>query len=91
MQRVHDLETSGLYGSVRHPGYLGACLASLGGVLAFGGGLGLPLVAAMCLLLWNRAAREESLLERHFGDRYRDYRARTGRFVPIRMRIRSGT
>jgi protein-S-isoprenylcysteine O-methyltransferase Ste14 len=90
MQRIHPLETSGLYARVRHPGYAGALLAVLGGTLAFGGSLGLPLVAAMGLLLWNRAVREESLLERQFGEGWREYRARTGRFVPALRGPRSG-
>lgn len=82
MQREHALETGGLYGRIRHPGYAGALLASLGGALAFGSALALPLVAAMGLLLWNRAGREESMLEHHFGDGYQRYRSRTGRFLP---------
>jgi len=82
MQREHTLETRGLYARVRHPGYAGAWLAALGGALAFGSAVTLPLVLAMGALLWRRAAREESMLERHFGDAYRSYRDRTGRFVP---------
>ena len=85
VQRDHDLETSGLYGRIRHPGYLGAWLVSLGGALAFGGGLGLPLVALMGLLLHNRAVREEALLAQRFGDVFQRYRARTGRFLPRLM------
>ncbi len=82
MQREHALETSGLYQHIRHPGYVGAWLASLGAALAFGSALALPLVAAMGLLLWNRAGREESMLARHFGEEYRRYCARSGRFLP---------
>lgn len=82
MQREHALETHGLYGSIRHPGYAGSWLASLGAALAFGSAIALPLVAVMGLLLWNRAGREDSMLARHFGDAYQGYRARTGRFVP---------
>jgi protein-S-isoprenylcysteine O-methyltransferase Ste14 len=82
MQREHSLETRGLYRFVRHPGYLGAWLAALGGSLAFQSVLGLPLVALMGWLLHVRVAREEALLERHFGEVYRLYRARTGRFLP---------
>lgn len=82
LQRQHALETRGLYARIRHPGYAGAWLAALGGALAFGSALALPLVAVMGSLLWSRAGREESMLERHFGDEYRRYRARTGRFVP---------
>src|SRR5262249_31222905 len=45
VQREHVLETRGLYGRVRHPGYLGAWLAALGAVLTFGSALGaLPLL-----------------------------------------------
>jgi len=82
MQREHALETRGLYAHIRHPGYLGAGLAALGGTLAFGSALALPLVAAMGLLLGARAGREESMLARHFGAEYLRYRARTGRFLP---------
>jgi protein-S-isoprenylcysteine O-methyltransferase Ste14 len=82
MQREHPLETRGLYGWVRHPGYLGAWLAALGGALAFHSALGLPAVLLMGWLLQKRVTREEALLERHFGEAYRGYRARTGRFLP---------
>ena len=82
VQREHALETRGLYARIRHPGYLGALRAALGGALAFGSAVGLPLVAVMGLLLWARAGREEIMLERHFGTAYLNYRARTGRFLP---------
>lgn len=82
VQREHALETHGLYARVRHPGYLGALLAALGGALAFGSAAGLPLVAVMGLLLWARAGREEVMLERYFGAAYLNYRARSGRFLP---------
>lgn len=82
LQRGHALETRGLYARMRHPGYLGSCLATLGAALAFGSALGLPWVLAMALLIGARTRREEALLERHFGDEYRRYRARTGRYFP---------
>ena len=82
LQHGHALETRGLYARIRHPGYLGACLAALGGALAFGGGMPLPLVVAMGLLLSARAGREEAMLERQFGEDYRRYRAQSGRFLP---------
>lgn len=82
IQREHTLETRGLYARVRHPGYLGSLLASLGAALAFGSLPALPLVAVMALLLWRRAGREEAMLERSFGEAYASYRARSGRFLP---------
>jgi len=82
LQRVHALETRGVYARVRHPGYLGAWLAALGGALAFRSALGLPAVALMALLLEVRARREEALLEQRFGAAFRAYRGRAGRFLP---------
>lgn len=82
LQRDHDLRTDGLYRWLRHPGYTGAILATLGGALAFDSALGLPAPAVMAVLLARRAAREEALLASRFGDDYRRYRERTGGFFP---------
>lgn len=82
VQREHALETSGPYAFVRHPGYLGAALATLGGALAFDSAVGLAPALLFLVLLDRRARREEALLESHFGAAYRDYRARTGRLFP---------
>jgi protein-S-isoprenylcysteine O-methyltransferase Ste14 len=82
VQRVHPLETHGLYGVIRHPGYAGSWLAALGAVLAFGSGLGLVPLALFTVLLVQRARREEALMEAQFGEAWREYRGRTGAFVP---------
>ena len=82
VQQDHVLETRGPYAVVRHPGYLGALLACAGSMLAFGSALALPLVAAFAGLLQARIAREEVLLEQHFGDAFRDYRRHTGGLWP---------
>jgi protein-S-isoprenylcysteine O-methyltransferase Ste14 len=67
---------------VRHPGYLGAWICELGIVLAFGSAATLPLAPAMAWALAARVRREEALLESRFGERFRDYRRRTGGFLP---------
>ena len=82
LQRDHALETRGLYSRIRHPGYLGSLLANLGGALAFGSWVGAIMVAALTVILRARTVREEEMLETRFGSEYRDYRARTGRFLP---------
>jgi len=82
IQREHVLETGGPYARVRHPGYLGAWLATLGAVLAFGSGPALALAVAFLALLNARAGHEERLLEDHFGDAWRAYRERSGRLFP---------
>jgi protein-S-isoprenylcysteine O-methyltransferase Ste14 len=82
VQKGHALETTGLYRWVRHPGYLGSWLASLGAALAFGSAATLPLAAALLLLLHARVRREEQVLGRHFGESYREYHGRTGALLP---------
>jgi protein-S-isoprenylcysteine O-methyltransferase Ste14 len=81
-QRQHALETRGPYALVRHPGYLGALLATAGAVLAFGSMLAWPLFMVMLVAQRSRASREERLLDRHFGEAWRAYCERTGRFIP---------
>jgi protein-S-isoprenylcysteine O-methyltransferase Ste14 len=82
LQREHALETTGWYARVRHPGYLGALIASLGAALAFGSALALPLVAAMSGFQWRRLRHEERVLASHFGEAWRAYAARTGALLP---------
>jgi protein-S-isoprenylcysteine O-methyltransferase Ste14 len=82
VQREHALETRGLYGWVRHPGYLGALLACLGAALAFGSTAALPLVLAFAAAQRQRIRREEALLAAHFGEAWRAYAARTGALLP---------
>lgn len=82
LQRSHALETRGPYAHVRHPGYLGAWLASLGAILCFRNGLAMPLLILFSWLLAGRARAEDQVLERHFGDAYRDWARVTGAFLP---------
>jgi protein-S-isoprenylcysteine O-methyltransferase Ste14 len=76
------LVTNGPYPWVRHPFY--------GMVALFTAGLLLvsalwPCAVMVCAVLWLLALRtpleEQKLIER-FGDAYRDYAARTGRYLP---------
>lgn len=82
IQPGHKLETTGIYGVIRHPSYLGLLVNSLGWSLAFRSGVGVVLTAALIPPLLARIRAEEALLEDQFGDEYRAYRSRTSRFVP---------
>ena len=82
VQRDHALECTGWYARVRHPGYLGALLASWGTAIVFGSALALPLAAAMTVVQIDRVRREEAMLAGHFGDAWRDYARRTGALLP---------
>ncbi len=78
----HVLVTDGPYRHVRHPlysyGFLFYLLLALVTALWW---LLLLLAVAFGVLLW-RTGREEANLIAQFGDEYRRYMARTGRFVP---------
>ena len=82
VQRGHALETTGWYAAVRHPGYLGALLASWGAAMTFGSALALPLALVMTFFQLDRVRREEALLAGAFGEAWRDYAQRTGALLP---------
>src|SRR2546421_4693585 len=62
IQPGHTLVTTGLYGVVRHPSYLGLLVNSLGWALAFRSGVGVLLTALTMLPLLARIGAEERLL-----------------------------
>jgi protein-S-isoprenylcysteine O-methyltransferase Ste14 len=76
------LVTSGPYRYVRHPFYLTAALLMLAVALLSANWLIAAAGAAVIALLVLRTAREEQKLVEKFGDAYRQYMARTGRFLP---------
>jgi len=82
LQTGHELETGGVYSRVRHPGYLGAWLASTGAALTFTSLLGLIPVALLIPALAWRVGREDRMLEAQFGNSFRSWRARTGGLFP---------
>ncbi|MBA3543737.1 MAG: isoprenylcysteine carboxylmethyltransferase family protein [Chthoniobacterales bacterium] len=80
----HKLITTGPYRYVRHPSYTGTLLIFLGFGLCMLNiyslaALFLPIAAAF---LWRMHVEETALAEA-FGDRYRDYTARTRRVIPF--------
>jgi len=75
----------GPYRWVRHPFYVTVGLLILSVTLLTANWLiGLSGVVVMTLLVVRTAKEEQMLLER-FGDEYRDYMLRTGRFFPRRI------
>jgi protein-S-isoprenylcysteine O-methyltransferase Ste14 len=82
IQPGHTLVTSGVYGVIRHPSYLGLLINSLGWGLAFRSGVGVLLTGLTMLPLLARIRAEETLLRTQFGDEYGAYCARTSRLVP---------
>jgi protein-S-isoprenylcysteine O-methyltransferase Ste14 len=82
IQPGHRLVTSGVYGVIRHPSYLGLVVSALGWGLAFRSGIGVLLAALMVPPLLARIRAEETLLRSHFGGEYDAYCARTARLIP---------
>lgn len=82
-----SLVTSGPYKAIRHPYYAAAALLMLANSLL---SANLLLAAAALVvwgLLWCRLPAEERALEAAFGEQYRRYAGRTGRFLPRLGRI----
>ena len=85
MVETHKLIMKGPYSRVRHPSYLSYVLSFIGLVFM------MPSVLTVILLVgipgyYAAAVREEQLLITHFGNGYRNYMMKTGRFIPkLRM------
>ena len=82
IQPGHKLVTSGVYGIIRHPSYLGLLISSLGWALAFRSGVGVLLTALLIPPLFARIRAEETLLCTQFGAEYEAYCSRTSRLIP---------
>jgi protein-S-isoprenylcysteine O-methyltransferase Ste14 len=74
------LVTAGIYGWTRHPIYLGFDLMFVGTFLVLGRLIFLLLALVMALLLHAVMRREERFLSQLYGDAYRDYSRRVGRY-----------
>jgi protein-S-isoprenylcysteine O-methyltransferase Ste14 len=83
-RRAHTLVSRGPYRWIRHPFYVFVTLALIGTAVASANWF--HLFAALCMfaMFWERTATEEAKLVERFGDQYRRYAARTGRFLPRR-------
>lgn len=87
------LRTTGVYGLVRHPGYLGNILLGFGWAVVFRSTIGVVLTVVWWLGFWAHAMIEEASLERTYGATYRDYKQRVpARIIPgsgLRSKARS--
>jgi protein-S-isoprenylcysteine O-methyltransferase Ste14 len=82
IQPGHTLVTRGIYGTIRHPSYLGLLVNALGWALAFRSGVGVLLTALTIPPLLARIRAEETLLRTQFGSEYDAYCRRTSRLIP---------
>ena len=86
-QREHRLAVSGPYARIRHPQYVGFVLIMFGFLLQWPTILTVGMFPVLVIMYGYLARREEADMEAQFGKTYREYTARTPRFIP---RFRSG-
>ena len=78
----HTLVTRGAYRWIRHPFYVAMALVTIGAALIAANWFILASGVVVFALLALRSRVEEEQLAARFGDAYRDYQKRTGRFLP---------
>ena len=78
----HSLITTGPYRWVRHPYYVATLLFVVASTLITANGFIGAVGVIVFTLLAARTPREEQKLVDRFGDDYRAYMSRTGRFLP---------
>lgn len=81
-RRAHTLVTHGPYRWIRHPFYDAVALVILASALIAANWFVLVAGVVVFSLLAIRVTTEEAKLSERFGDTYRAYRERTGRFLP---------
>lgn len=82
LREAHHLVTSGPYARIRHPLYTAMWFWSAGLALVTACWVFVALALLVIVGLWLRVPREEQMLVERFGDEYREYMSRTGRFIP---------
>jgi protein-S-isoprenylcysteine O-methyltransferase Ste14 len=81
-QPVRALVTTGIHGWSRNPIYVGMFLLYAGiGIAARSPWVLIFALPLFIILRYGVVAREETYLERRFGDAYRDYKARVRRWL----------
>jgi protein-S-isoprenylcysteine O-methyltransferase Ste14 len=78
----HTLVTRGPYRWIRHPFYVALALVIVAGALIVANWFVLASGTVVFVLLAIRSRVEEEQLAARFGDAYREYKKRTGRFLP---------
>jgi protein-S-isoprenylcysteine O-methyltransferase Ste14 len=83
VKAAHPLVTTGAYGFVRNPMYLGVILIWLGlAVALLSGVLLLACVAYIVPVFWLYILAEERMMSSGFGAQFEDYQRRVGRLLP---------
>ncbi len=83
IKKDHKLITNGPFKIVRHPQYLSQFLMDLGGAAATLSFVLAPIALLQIPFLFMRASLEDKLLEKHFGESFKDFKKKTGQIFPF--------
>ena len=79
----HTLVTEGPSRTIRHPIYSAFFLIGFGFLFLSGNWMvGVPWLAGSLIVVLTRLKTEEDMMLEEFGEAYRDYQLRSGRFLP---------
>jgi protein-S-isoprenylcysteine O-methyltransferase Ste14 len=80
----HELIETGLYKSIRHPGYLGQLIIFLGTSICLSNWASMIIMIILVLVGYlNRINVEEKFMSKELGQKYVDYQTRTKRLIPM--------
>lgn len=82
IKESHTLVSSGPYKYIRHPMYLVYFIFNLGLFLVCGNLIALVIILMGLIVVASRMRVEEQMMIEQFGNEYREYMHRTGRFFP---------
>ncbi len=83
IKKNHKLITNGPFKIVRHPQYLSQFLMDIGAAVATLSFILAPIALIQIPFLFKRAALEDKLLEKHFGDNFKDFKKKKGQIFPF--------
>lgn len=83
IKKDHKLITKGPFKIVRHPQYLSQFLMDLAGATATLSFILAPIAILQIPFLFMRASLEDRLLEKYFGNSFKDYKKKTGQIFPF--------
>lgn len=83
IKKDHQLVTNGPFKLVRHPQYLSQILMDIGGAVATLSFILAPIAIIQIPFLFMRASMEDKLLEKHFGENFRNYKKKSGQIIPF--------
>lgn len=84
LQKNHQLISTGIHKTVRHPQYISQVLSDLCLGIVLGSYIIIPLVLLVELPLFIlRAKKEEAMMLEFFGERYSEYKKKSGFILPF--------